>query len=440
MKSLKKLAPILLIALMVLSCFSLVNNTITTKKEYDGYMKQAEIAEKKTISVDVDEAYAAALDVDSNPKIYRKWASYYYNIKEYDTAKDICVKAQETFPKDGGIYVVLMKSYLALNNYEEFFNTYNKSVSLKIKNDDIKNLYNKNKYVYQIDYGTYSEVYPYSFGYARYAEYNDDAVSYGFTSSDNYINATYKAVGDFADGDTMIAPVVDQNDNAYFINADGDKKYVITPKDIQVKKLGVYGSGVFSIFDGSKYYLCNLDSKVIAGPFDYVSTINEKVGIAQSGNQYFIINEKGKKIGNDTYDGFILNTKEMAYNTCLFAKKGNVYYMLDAKGNKITNDTFEDAKLFKAEYAAVKKNGKWGFIDKKGEVVIDYQYDDAKSFYNGLAPVCINGYWGYIDTNAKVVIKCQFQDAYEFIAPSDSSYMKSFVKIGDTWRPIKTYK
>lgn len=442
MKSLKKLMPVLMIVLLVLSFTSLVNNAVTTRKEYKAYIKQAEEASKKLISVDVDEAYSNALEINSNSDIYISWAEYYASIEDYETAKSLCETAQESFPKEAEIYEKIMKYDLKLNANSDFFSTYDKALSLKASNKEIEKLYNANKYLFETDWSSYSEAYAFSNGYSVVGNATDNGMMYGYYSEEETIDVMYKSAGAFSDSETMIAPVIDQNNQVYYINSEGKRKNVISPKNITVKKLGVYNCGVLTVYDGSKYYLSNLDSEVIAGPYDYISTINDNLGVAKEGNSWFIINEKGEKINNDVYDGFILNDKEIAFDVCFFAKKGDVYYLIDSEGKKISNDTYTDARLFKDGYAAVKNADGWGFIDEKGKLIVNYQFDDAKSFSNGLAPVFKNGYWGYIalsdDNKVIEAIACQFDDALQFIALEDGGHI-AFVNQNGSWKIINIY-
>ena len=84
-------------------------------------------------------------------------------------------------------------------------------------------------------------------------------------------------------------------------------------------------------------------------------------------------------------------------------------------GGKITGDFYEDALPFSAEnYAAVKKNGKWGFIDTAGREVIPFIFDDALSFGQHLAAVKHGEFWGYISIYGHVVIEPVFHEAKSF--------------------------
>ena len=446
MKNYKKLIPLGLILLMLLSCYSLVSNTISERNEFNGYMKKGQEAASKNIAIDVDEYYEKALEVKSLPIVYSEWAKYYESIQDYKTAVTLGETALETFPKSPEVYLFLLRNYLNIKDYETFFDAYKKCVSVKATNKDIKELYEKNKYVYTIEMDTYTEAFPFSNGVSRVisVDYSDDGTPYyGYAAAAGTITPQYLNAGDFnsdeISGGISVAPVVDANGNAYFINKEGKKKYDISPKGITVKQLGFYSSGVLSVYDGKEYYLCDIKSKILGGPYEYVTTFNNGIGAIKEGSVWKIINTKGKQIINQTFEDLIIDSKEIMFRGGMFVKSNGVYYLLNEKGEKITDQSFEDARLFVDGLAAVKNNGKWGFINNKGKLVIDYKYHDAKSFSGGFAPVKLNGLWGYITYSEgngdKLVINYQFDDALGFA----NSPKVSFVKIDNVWKMLRLY-
>lgn len=441
MKKYKYILPIVLVGLMVVSCVSIINNAITEKKEYDSYIKSAQVAEDKKISIDVDAAYSKALDINSNVNDYINWGMYYFNNGDYGTAISIGENALSLFSKDARIYVFLMENYIKIDDYETFFDTYKKCVSVGATNKDIVDLYEKNKYAFSLDLDSFGMAYPFSNGVARVTENSygsSDKTYFGFISASGSINPQFISVGDFNSDDISVAPIVDKNGEAYYINKEGRKKYVISPKEIDVKELGFYSSKVLSVFDGEKYYLCDIDSNIIAGPFEYLSTVNSNIGAIKEGDNWIIINEKGEQIINQTYSNVIIDSKNIVYRNGLFAQIDGKYYLLNEKGEKISDMSFDDARLFVDGFAAVKNNGKWGFIDQKGNLVIDFKYHDAQSFSGGFAAVKMNDKWGYITYSNNVdnvAIDYQFEDVVGFSTTSKVS----MVKLNNQWRLLKLY-
>lgn len=443
MKKYKFVLPIVLVVLMIAACSTIVTNAVSEKQEYSAYIDDAHLAEKKKISIDVDEAYSKALEINSNADDYINWGSYYSVNSDYSMAVSIAEDALVKFPKNSEIYLFLMENYLHLKDYEAFFEIYDKCKSIGAADKSIDEIYESNKYLFSLEFDTYDFAYPFSSGVARTVinENTDDNETYfGYISDSGSIYPQYLSAGDFNSDEVSVAPVVNKNGEAYYINKEGQKKYVISPENIKVKELGFYSSKVLSVFDGEAYYLCDIKSNIIAGPFEYISTINNNIGVVKENNKWKIVNEKGEPISDQLFDDIILDSKQIAYRNGIFARVGDYYYLVNEKGEKICDAQFENACLFVDGFAAVKNGGKWGFIDNDGNLVIDYQYHDAKSFSNGFAPVKLNGSWGYIvysekDNKSIVAIDYQFEDATGF---SGKSHV-SMVKTNNKWKLMRLY-
>lgn len=446
MKNIRVLLPIALVALMAFSCYSLVSQSITQNNEYKSYCAAAEKAEKDKITVDVEENYSKALEMKNTLNLYLKWGQYYVENELFESAVDLGKLMVDEYPNEEKAHEFLLENYLKVNDYENFFEEYKSTTSRGVKSKEINELYNRSKYLYSIDYNSYVDATGFSSKYARVLvdNFDSDVVNtYGFAkeSGDLAIKDDYISCGYFNNDDISVAPVVDLKNEAYYIDNNGNRKYVISPEKISVVSLGMYSSGVLSVYDGKNYFLCDINSNIIGGPYLYLSTINSNVGVIEDNDGWKIINQKGEIISKSTFDGFVLDEKEIAFRQgCLIAKTGSSYVLVDEKGEQIGNSKFEDAKMFIDSYAAVKTNGKWGYIDNKGQFIIESQYVDAKSFSNGLAAVYDGYLWGYIfyDEESKkenIAITYSFKDVQNFSQTSNCA----FVKIDDTWRLIKLY-
>ena len=80
---------------------------------------------------------------------------------------------------------------------------------------------------------------------------------------------------------------------------------------------------------------------------------------------------------------------------------------------------YDNAMDFSDDFAAVKKDGKWGYINKNGVTVIPFDFDSCASadatgndcafaFAGGLAPVSKNGKFGIINKKAETVVEFEF--------------------------------
>ena len=177
-------------------------------------------------------------------------------------------------------------------------------------------------------------------------------------------------------------------------------------------------------------------SEAFKGTYEDASVFFNGVTFVKNNGKWFLINEKGNRVGESEYDDVILD--EIGFSVRqkrAFVKQNGMVIMIDTNGKKIGQDSYEDAKPFNAEgYAAIRKNGKWGFVDINGKVVIEPKYENARSFSNGNAAIMENGKWGFINKNQNKIVECRFDDAKDF-----SQKKSCFVKENEQWNLIVFY-
>ena len=439
----RKLIPIVLIALMVLSCYSIISQAMKKNAEYKGHIAAAKKAAKDSITVEVQSEYLKAIDMKPSMELYLELGKYYADNNLYDLGKDLGQVMTEKYPHDSRSFEYLLKNYLKLNNYEEFFDEYNHAKKLGVVNKKITELYEQSEFIYKIDFNSYltAGVYSSSMCPVSLEDYKTGKVLYGYADEEGEtaIDAKFAECGYFNSEETPTAPVIDENNEAYYINQDGSKYSVIKPEKINVKKLGMISSGVAVVQDDENYYLCNLDGEVIAGPYKYISTINGDVGVVQDNEGWKIIDNKGDFLSEEVFEGFVVDEKEISYRQdVLLAKRNNKYIIVDKKGKAVSNAEFDDAKMFIDSYAAVKVGTKWGFVDTKGKMIVEPAYEDAKSFSNSLAAVSNGSLWGYItvkDNSVKQAIDFAFTQANSFSLTKKCA----FVQTDDVWKMLILY-
>ena len=172
--------------------------------------------------------------------------------------------------------------------------------------------------------------------------------------------------------------------------------------------------------------------------FEYEDATGFYNGVAavKKNGKWALINKSFQAITSFEYDDVVRDEANVcARRGIIFMQKGEEFYMLDMQGKKIVSETFEGAHLFYSEYAAVKKDGKWGFIDSQGKKVIDFKYDDAFSCAKGIAAVAIDGNWGCVDMNGNTVIPFEYNGAQI----TDSSGIVA-LKIGENYRFVQFIK
>jgi hypothetical protein len=127
------------------------------------------------------------------------------------------------------------------------------------------------------------------------------------------------------------------------------------------------------------------------------------------------------KWGVYTQDGTMLITPRSVNEDVKFLSEhlvaiysAGVYSLINDKGEKLGNVTYDRVQAESEGLLAVKNFEKYGYINERGELLIPYQYEDAKSFHQGLAAVKLKGKWGYINPKGEFVIEPKYAVAEDF--------------------------
>lgn len=429
MKNYRFLVMIGMVALLGGSVYKTYDSRKTLNDNYEGALADARENRKLGVWVNAEEDYLNAIEINDNIDVRVELGQMYLDAGNKGTAINWGEELTNLYPKEVSGYEFLIKAYITDEDYASCFEVKDKVDALKLSSKEIKKEISDIQYEYYLEH-RYDDASVFSSGYCR-VKYGD---TYGYvdTSGVETTNTDFVEAGTFSD---ELAPVVDKDGEAYYIDTDGHKKKVIDFVD-NVKKLGFIYDDIFPLYDGTKWTFYNLDGKKIAGGYDDVSSIGNGVAAVKENDKWHLINEKGKNVSDDEYDEVAIDEKGVVLrNDRIFAKAAGKYYLLDEKGKKVTDDTFEDARPFNGEgYAAVRIDGKWGFIDKDGKVVIKPEYVEARSFSNGFAAVRRATGWGFINEDNDVVIECKFDGAKDF-----NEQGCVFVEIDDDWNYLLLY-
>lgn len=441
MSKIVKFLPLILSFFMLVGCYTLITNATEKKEEYNGYIEVARESAKDEITVDVIENYNKALNMSPSVDLYIEYADYYVSINDFDGAISVAKSMVNKYPKNAKASEYLAQQYINNEEYDAFFGEYKRASAVGKVSNKLKELYEQNHYRYYLSSVGHSNVKSSIFSNYIVEDTIGEDMSLGMLfDNDKGVTPIYSYASFFNNDNNAIAPVTTKEGQAYYIDQKGNKKAVIKPDKITVKQLGIYSSNVLTIYDGSKYYLSDIKSNIIAGPFEYISTFYDGIGVIKNNGKWSIIDTKGNIEKSVTFDNVILDDAEVAYNKGIFAKVNGKYYLFDKNGKKISEKSFTNAKIFFDDYAAVEESGKWGYIDSKGNVVVDFQYQDAKSFTLGIGAVKMNGKWGYIkiDKDSKkvvTIIPCTFDDALPFSKQSHSAIVNNYGK----WEKLTLY-
>ena len=431
MKRYRTLMPIVMVVLMVVSWYMMINNSIEVESEYNTYLSEARKYAEDGITKYAIENYRLALEISSSPEVYGEVADYYKSQERSEEYLDWCQNFLEAYPEQAMAYDYMLDAYLTDRDYESCYDVLETAEKRNISSDSIEKVRDEIRYVFRLDFNTYEDVGTYSNNYCKvFSDYWGFVDRYG----NQRIACKYAQAGAYTQ--SGFAPVVNQEEEAYFIDKTGSK-VLVADEEYQSFGLLVEGKIAAQKKDGSYIYV-DEDFQMLFGSYDYASTFNNGIAAVKKGDQWQLINSEGQPVTSETYTDIKLDEKGIAFRNgrAFVALEEGKYMLVDEKGQQIGSLKFDDAQVFAGEApAAVKSDGKWRFIDENGSYISDKTYEDARSFSNGLAAVCVNGKWGFVDAEETIVVEPQFFGAKDF-----NEKGSCFVKTGDKWQLLQFYR
>lgn len=431
MKNYRLLVPIVLIALLLVSWYTLATRSMELNSRYDNYLTEARRYAGNTVTKKALESYRSALEIDSTVDVYAEVAEYLKQNGVKDEYLVWCKEFLEAYPTEVKAYEYILDSYVLQKDYESCYDILTVAEKRQVKSEKMEAINNSIAYYYKLDFNSYDDVSVFSNNYCAVKRKE----SWGFVDrfGETRVSCKLKAAGAYTKSD--MAPVVDSQGTAYFIDKNGDKMLV---SNQIYQRYGLLIDGIIAAQQtNGKYVYVDQDFNVLHGEYDYATTMNYNVAAVQSGDTWKIIDNNGKELITTPYADVIRDEKDIVYrNERLFVSLGSGYIMIDSAGNQIGTQTFEDAKLFAdTTYAAVKIDGSWCFIDRDGNLKSENRYEDARSYLNGMAAVKVSGKWGFVDENEELKIAAEFNDARDF-----NEKGSCFVKTGEKWQLLKLYR
>ena len=196
--------------------------------------------------------------------------------------------------------------------------------------------------------------------------------------------------------------------------------------------------------------------------YDEISTYESGRAVVRIGDLVYAVDSANNRVALLHEDGKAVTN----YGQNRIAVLINGEYVLGTGTLEMSSRKFESIGMYSNNYAAAKKDGKWGVLGLNGQTwliepsykdiirdelgrcfaqnavfVVDDNdsvlllvngekvgsYEDARPFADGWAAVKKDGKWGFIDVNGEVMIPFRFDDALSF-----SGHLAA-VKVGDLW-------
>lgn len=429
MKNYKFLVPVALIAVYLCSVYMKYDTNLQRQTKYEENVNAARESRELGVWVDAEKYYTEALNYGESAKLRLELATLYVDFGLSGKAVEAGEEISAKYPKEIGVYEFLTDVYIRYGDYAECFRLYDKAKKLGLTSDKLEEGINAIRYTYY-DMGQYDDVGIYSGNYC--AVQTDEKWGYTNLTGKEVIRPGFLYAGPFA---SNVAPVVDAEGQAYFIDENGNKKIVVKNVD-RIEKLGLIENNLFSLYDGEKWGFYNAKGEMIFGGYEEASSIGNGVAAVKTEDKWMLTDSRGTELSPDRYNSVLQDEKGIVCrNDRVFVEKLGYYYLIDSKGNLITDQKFQNADVFNSSgYAAVELDGRWGFIDADGTIRIEPQFEDAKSFSNGLAAVKKGNAWGYIDESGNMVIPALFEGAMDFNS-SGAAYVQEY----GTWKLIVLY-
>ena len=291
----------------------------------------------------------------------------------------------------------------------------------KTENEELRALYEENRYQFSYEQATYQDVTTICNGAIQV---NEDG-KWGLANRTGaiIIPCEYERISSYSDDRAIVKKddvisAVDKGDNRVALlheNAEDFTNFNENRLGVKLEKGWVLSGGSFGLGETV---------------FEELGVFSNEYAPAKTNGKWGLVDKSGEEwLIEPEYDAIAQDELGRAYaQEAAFVKKGETY-LLWVDG-EIIGSGYEEARPFEDGWAAVKQNGTWGFVDTEGTIQIPFQFDDALSFSNGLAAVKQDSHWGYIKSSGEVVIEPVFLEAKSFYKGSAP------VKTSDGWRFI----
>lgn len=428
MKRIKMLAPLLLILLTVFSSYSLISGAAQKNSEFKQHIQKAHELSEQGIIVDAAKEYDDALEMKPSIDLYLEKGEMFKKNDMNGNAISLGELVLEKYPKESRSYDFLLECYLKNKDYEECYDLLDNAKKRNFSSDIINAAIKELRYKYELDYKGYDDVSVFGGGYC--AVKKGELWGYVNESGKLSINYVFESAGVFSED---LAAVRDTEKNMYYIDTQGNRKKNIN-SSVKPDEAGSFSGELVAIKTGSDYayYDDNFEKK--SANYSFAGTYSEGIAAVSENGNWYLINEKGKKMNSQPYESVAMNENRVAFSGGVaFVEENGKYIMVDSKAERVGSQSFDEAKPFEnGEMAAVRIGEKWGFADKDGNVIIEAKYDEARSFSNGLAAVREGETWGYINAENETAIEFAFTDCKDF-----NNHGCSFAKDGEEWVLIK---
>lgn len=442
MSKIKKMMPILLVLIYLLTAFFMVKGRGETAGEYNRLLRDARQFAENGIVSDAIDCYEDALAINPTAEIYLEAGAVYLDNEEYQSAKKwYNNKLLTEYPNDARVYEYGMTLFLRQEQYSDAFDCYETYQNRGLQSEAVEALIDEIYYAYRLS-GQYDAVSLFSNTTNTAAVQKNGLWGYISASGDRKISYQYTEAGVFSD----TAVVTDTDGETYYIDSDGNRKISMAqieranPESGAITQLKRVESNLILAGNGSVWSYYDADTlQEQFGDFRDATVITNGVGaVSDASGKWALISSTGELLTEYQFDQVLADQKEtVCRNAAIIVQLNGHFVLVDREGNLLSEQQYDEACAFNdATYAAMKRDGKWYFVDDQGTEYSLGEFEEAKSFSAGLAAVRQDGLWGYITMDGTMAIECQFEEAEAFNR-SGSAFVKAG---GSKWTLLELYR
>ena len=343
------------------------------------------------------------------------------------------------YPTESKTYLYGIKVYNTEQRYTSAFEVYDAYLKRGLSDPEVEQVVDEFRYSYKLT-NRFDDAGPYSNIAGLAPVKYQGAWGYVNQSSDKKIGYLYEKAGVFSE----LAPVVDLEGNAYYIDKSGNVKITedfILEKDPDfgcVREFAPYQGSAIWAYNGSIWNAYNITTfEKVCGGFAGAFPFSNNIAAVSNGEKWALIAPSGQLVTDYIYDEVLADEKQnICRSNALLVRIDASYFLIDRTGKRIGKDSYSDACAFyDNSLAAVKLHDKWCFVDETGKIVLETNYESATSFCSGFSAVKKNGKWGYIGKDGAELIDFAFEAAGPF-----SPYGNAFVNTEEGhWKILKLY-
>ncbi len=163
------------------------------------------------------------------------------------------------------------------------------------------------------------------------------------------------------------------------------------------------------------FYVDKMGERVVSGEYDEARHFLGLIASVRKGEDWFLIDGKGKKVGNEVFDDiyFPKGDRGDIDESEIQVRKNGKYFYIDRSGNRVMDREFDRTNVFRNGVAVVHEDGKDFLINKIGETVSD-RFDTIENFSEGIAVVKRDGKEFFIRADGSEVTNARFDHAWKF--------------------------